>query len=75
MRFATNESALKFLQSPFEAESTLLQGEEEKTYWDKINDNKNTKHAKEKRKQRGRDKLLKRAERELGKHIRFDEPE
>lgn len=53
----------------------LLEGDEEKQYWEKIERNKNVKHTKEKKKQRGRTKLLKKADRELGKHIRFDDPE
>jgi len=43
-------------------------------YWDKISEDRLEKLSKKKRiKQRGRDKLLKRAEKELGKCIKFDQ--
>jgi len=49
-------------------------GDEEKLYWDKIAEDRMEKLSKKKRfKQRGRDKLLKRAEKELGKCIKFDQ--
>lgn len=48
-------------------------GDEEKSYWDKISEDRLEKLGKRKRvKQRGRNKLLKRAEKELGKCIKFD---
>lgn len=47
---------------------------EEKLYWDKIEqDRKEKLHNKKRFKHRGRDKLLKRAEKELGKYIKFDQ--
>lgn len=47
---------------------------EEKLYWNKIEqDRKEKLHDKKRFKQRGRDKLLKRAEKELGKCIKFDQ--
>lgn len=52
----------------------ILQGDEEKQYWEKMTHDRDEKLGKRVRgKQRGRDKLLKKAEKELGKHIRFDE--
>lgn len=49
-------------------------GDEEKLYWNKISSDRMEKLSKKKRvKQRGRDKLLKRAEKELGKCIKFDQ--
>lgn len=43
-------------------------------YWDKILRDREEKLSKTvKIKQRGRNKLLKKAEKELGKHIKFDE--
>lgn len=43
-------------------------------YWDKILHDRDEKLSKKIRpKQRGRNKLLKKAEKELGKHIKFDE--
>lgn len=52
----------------------LLQGEEEESYWKKIVENKEKKFIKNcKSNQRGRDKLLKRAEKLHGKYVGFDE--
>lgn len=49
-------------------------GNEEKSYWNKISEDRMEKLSKKGRiKQRGRDKLLKRAEKELGKCIKFDQ--
>lgn len=75
VRFASTGSANKFLSSNFNGELSLLEGEQEQQYWKKINKDRDVKYNKEKKKQRGRDKLLKKAEKELGKHIRFDDPE
>ncbi|XP_032679420.1 la-related protein 7 [Odontomachus brunneus] len=53
---------------------TILKDNEEKSYWNKIEQNRKEKlDDKKKFKHRGRDKLLKRAEKELGKHIKFDQ--
>lgn len=53
---------------------TLLEGDEEKKYWEKIfKDRKSKFQNKVRVKVRGKDKLLKRAEQELGKHIKFDD--
>ncbi|KAK0163699.1 hypothetical protein PV328_002404 [Microctonus aethiopoides] len=53
---------------------TILYGEEETAYWNKMEKDREEKLGKKNRvKQRGRDKLLKKAEKELGKHIKFDE--
>ncbi|XP_015589916.1 la-related protein 7 [Cephus cinctus] len=52
----------------------ILQDEDEKLYWEKMVRDREEKLSKKIRvKQRGRDKLLKKAEKELGKHIKFDE--
>lgn len=51
----------------------ILQGDMEKDYWDRMMVTKNEKNKKKTKKQRGRDKLLKKAEKELGKHIKFDD--
>ncbi|XP_058788956.1 la-related protein 7 [Phymastichus coffea] len=57
-----------------ERQFIVLTGEEDKSYWDKITRDREEKIGKKVRvKQRGRDKLLKKAEKELGKHIKFDE--
>lgn len=48
--------------------------DDEKSYWDKIaRDREEKLNRKGKVKQRGRDKLLKRAEKKLGKCIKFDQ--
>jgi La-related protein 7 len=48
--------------------------DEEKLYWDKIARDREEKLSTKRRvKQRGRDKLLKKAEKELGKCIKFDQ--
>lgn len=53
---------------------SILSGEEEKNYWNKMARDRQEKLGRKNRpKQRGRDKLLKKAEKELGKHIKFDE--
>lgn len=74
VRFSDTEQAQKFCKSDLSAEIKLLEGEEEQIYWKKINEDRDKKQNKEisKTKHRGRDKLLKKAEKELGKHIRFD---
>lgn len=47
--------------------------DEEKSYWDKIARDREEKFSRKDRKHRGRDKLLKRAEKQLGKCIKFDQ--
>lgn len=76
IRFADAESAKSFsaAQNPFE--SSLLTGEEEKEYWKKIEEERSKKFASNKQKQnktRGRNKLLKKAEKVLNKHTIFDD--
>ncbi|XP_060831264.1 la-related protein 7 [Bombus pascuorum] len=75
VRCDTSEAAQAFIQkSDEERNMRILEGEEEKTYWDKILHDREEKLSKKvKIKQRGRNKLLKKAEKELGKHIKFDE--
>ncbi|KAF3423602.1 hypothetical protein E2986_03952 [Frieseomelitta varia] len=75
VRCDTAEAAQIFVQkSDEERHMRLLEGEEEKMYWDKILHDREQKLSKKvKTKQRGRNKLLKKAEKELGKHIKFDE--
>lgn len=52
----------------------ILSGDEEQVYWDKmLKDRQDKFNKKIKVKQRGRDKLLKKAEKVLGKHIKFDD--
>ncbi|XP_012286644.1 la-related protein 7 [Orussus abietinus] len=75
IRCDSAESALALAQKSAKARSaTILQGEEETNYWDKILKDRAEKLGKKIRpKQRGREKVLKKAEKELGKHIKFDE--
>ncbi|XP_046436699.1 la-related protein 7 [Neodiprion fabricii] len=75
LRFDTNEAANALvLQSNEERSMSILQDKEETDYWDKMSKDREEKLGKKIRvKQRGRDKLLKKAEKELGKHIKFDE--
>ncbi|XP_076162591.1 la related protein 7 [Ptiloglossa arizonensis] len=75
VRFDTTDAAQMFAQkSNKEKQMTILDGEEEKMYWNKILSDREEKLGKKvKPKQRGRNKLLKKAEKELGKHIKFDE--
>jgi hypothetical protein len=52
----------------------IFSGKDESQYWNKMHNDREQKISNNIRvKQRGRDKILKTAERELGKHIRFDE--
>ncbi|XP_076663513.1 la related protein 7 [Andrena cerasifolii] len=75
VRCDTAEAAQTFAQkSDEERHMTLLDGDEEKAYWGKIERDREEKLGKKVRpKQRGRNKLLKKAETVLGKHIKFDE--
>ncbi|XP_049940751.1 la-related protein 7 [Schistocerca serialis cubense] len=74
VRFSTPSSAAHFVQEKPFGSMEILSGDEEMNYWNKIKQDRAEKFSQKiKVKQRGRDKLLKRVERELGKHIRFDE--
>ncbi|KAJ8968768.1 hypothetical protein NQ314_002117 [Rhamnusium bicolor] len=75
IRFANSESAKEFCTQEFNGERIILENEEEKLYWNKIQNDRTVKFTKSVRKQRGRDKLLKKAEKERAKHMRFDEGE
>ncbi|KAI5732588.1 hypothetical protein M8J76_001975 [Diaphorina citri] len=50
----------------------ILKGEEEVLYWEKIEYDRKVKFSTKTKVCRGRNKLLKKAEKALGKHIRFD---
>lgn len=77
LRCDTAEGTNKIYEKYSEEKTmTILTGNEEQAYWDKMTRDRAEKFNKENRKknkQRGRDKLLKKAEKELGKHIRFDD--
>lgn len=75
VRCDTTEAAQALAQkSTDERHMTVLQDKEETMYWQKISQDREEKiNNKVRIKQRGRNKLLKKAEKELGKHIKFDE--
>ncbi|CAH0548128.1 unnamed protein product [Brassicogethes aeneus] len=74
VRFGDAKSAAEFCQNGKSiGEKILLKDEEEKQYWDKINNDRSIKFSKCTKKQRGRDKLMKKAAKEVANHIRFDE--
>ncbi|KAF5290271.1 hypothetical protein FQR65_LT11604 [Abscondita terminalis] len=52
---------------------TLWKNVEEVKYWQRIEESRNAKLKHATKKQRGRDKLLKKAEKQSAKHIRFDD--
>ena len=53
----------------------LVIGEEEKLYWDKISRDREIKCSKQKetKKPRGREKLIKKAEKRLAQHVTFNQ--
>lgn len=70
LRTSSPEIAQQVLATKHWPNMELLQGEQEEAYWEKINKNKEKKFIKNnKSNQRGRDKLLKRAEKLHGKYI------
>lgn len=75
VRFSESEQATNFLSSGLShfGEGSMLDGDDEQVYWSKIKEDRQYKLKKGQTKGRGREKLLKKAERELGKHIRFDD--
>lgn len=73
IRFGDNETAKTFCESKHYECCFILEGDEEKIYWDKVFCERNNKNQKDCKKLRGRAKLLKRAEKERGKHIKFDD--
>ncbi|KAI4491015.1 hypothetical protein M0802_010518 [Mischocyttarus mexicanus] len=77
VRYDTPESAQSFVEkSNKENNMVILKDEDERAYWKKIFQDRDEKLGKNiKTKQRGRSKLLKKAEKELGKHIIFDKVE
>ncbi|XP_060520486.1 la-related protein 7 [Cylas formicarius] len=75
VRFGDSEAAKEFCTKEFGEEKVVLTDQEEASYWEKIQGDRTIKLEKQNKKQRGRDKLMRRAERESLKHIRFEEPE
>ncbi|OXU22748.1 hypothetical protein TSAR_002253 [Trichomalopsis sarcophagae] len=74
VRCDSSEAAAALAQKSNEEKNLrVLTGDEEIYYWDKITRDREEKIGNKVRvNQRGRNKLLKKAEKELGKHIRFD---
>lgn len=74
LRCSTPAAAQQLVSSTPWQQVEILKGDAESQYWNKMISDREQKFANNIRsKQRGRDKILRRAERELGKHIRFDE--
>ncbi|XP_044270387.1 la-related protein 7-like [Tribolium madens] len=68
IRFNTSGGAKKFSTQECFGKKEVVTGEEESLYWEKIKKDREDKVNKAKKKQRGRDKLLKKA-----KHTKFDD--
>lgn len=75
IRFSSKDDASEFCNNEFSGEKTVLSGDEEMNYWEKIMNDRTVKFQKMAKKQRGREKLLKKAEKESAKHLRFEENE
>lgn len=74
LRCSTPAAAEQLVSSVPWKQVEILKGEDESQYWNKMHDDREQKISNNIRvKQRGRDKILRTAERELGKHIRFDD--
>ncbi|CAH1365955.1 la-related protein 7-like [Tenebrio molitor] len=73
VRFKDNNSAANFCGQEFAGKKVVLTGDEEKAYLDKILKDRTIKCQKVHKKQRGRDKLLKKANKLIANHKRFDE--
>lgn len=73
VRFSDNKNAQTFCASNFnKGKLSVLEGNEEKSYWEKIENARESKQKRSTVKQRGRDKLLKKAEKQVATHVRFD---
>nr|XP_023015015.1 la-related protein 7 [Leptinotarsa decemlineata] len=75
VRFSNSDSAREFTDQDFPGEKVVLHNDEEKVYWEKIQNDRNVKFAKSTKKLRGRNKLLKKAEKNRAQHIKFEEGE
>lgn len=77
VRLGSNKDAQEFCGQELNRKKEILSGEEEKSYWDKLLLDRAQKFKKDnskgKKKQRGRDKLLKKANKVMATHIKFDE--
>ncbi|RZC37674.1 la-related protein 7, partial [Asbolus verrucosus] len=59
VRFNTSNGAKSFCNQEVAGKKVILEGDEENSYWDRILQNREDKFKKQNKKQRGRDKLLK----------------
>lgn len=75
VRFSNADSAKLFFEQDSIGVKMILDGDNEKKYWDKIQNDRTVKISKTVKKQRGRDKLLKKAEKLRVQHLRFNEGE
>ncbi|XP_014262400.1 la-related protein 7 [Cimex lectularius] len=72
VRLKTEEDTRKFCEDAPWQEVEILKGEEELEYWKRIQKDREEKLNKPKVKQRGKEKLFKKAEKVLGHHITFN---
>uniref|UniRef100_A0A8D9EY10 La-related protein 7 n=3 Tax=Cacopsylla melanoneura TaxID=428564 RepID=A0A8D9EY10_9HEMI len=75
VRCINPEEAKNLAESKVFPQCDILKGEEEVLYWEKIDYDRKVKFSMKTKTCRGRNKLLKKAEKALGKHIRFDSME
>lgn len=75
LRFLEPNGTKNFCSSNFKGSSYVLENEEEEIYWKKIEESRTAKQKKSTIKQRGRKKLLKKAEQQAAKHMRFEDNE
>ncbi|XP_060862609.1 la-related protein 7 [Metopolophium dirhodum] len=75
VRCDCQETAMKIAEENRWPQTRLLTGEEEKLYWDKISRDREIKCTKQKetKKPRGREKLIKKAEKRLAQHVTFNQ--
>ncbi|KAL4122099.1 hypothetical protein QTP88_014494 [Uroleucon formosanum] len=75
VRCDCQETAVKIAEENRWPQTRLLTGEEEKLYWDKISRDREIKCTKQKetKKPRGREKLIKKAEKRLAQHVTFNQ--
>lgn len=73
VRFADAQSAKSFCEQNSFEDSVILADEEEKEYWKQIEETRMKKFSRKQKPLRGRNKLLKKAEKLLNKHIIFDD--
>ncbi|XP_063217146.1 la-related protein 7 isoform X2 [Bacillus rossius redtenbacheri] len=73
LRCSTAEGAAQLVTSKPWEQMAVLEGEEDKQYWNRILEWRQKMAHSDRKKKRGKDKLLARAEKVLSKHIKFDD--